>query len=133
MTVVIISILAMIAYPTYQGQVAKARRAQMQGELVRLAQFLERIYTESGCYNPNDAGRCGANPVAPPLSTSSRYYTVAFTANQPTAGTFTIQATPINGSSQASDGLMRIDHLDRRYWDKNNDGSIGAGEDTWTR
>lgn len=131
-TVVIIAILSMIAYPSYQGQVAKARRAEMQGELVRLAQFMERIYTESGCYNPTAAGTCGANGVAPAISTGSRYYTVNFSAG-PTASTFTIQATPISGGPQSADGFMQINHLGQRFWDKDNGGSIGTGEDTWTR
>lgn len=46
-TVVIIGILAAIAYPSYQEQVRKSRRAD--GMLMQTAQELERCYTTRGC------------------------------------------------------------------------------------
>ncbi|MCP3674722.1 MAG: prepilin-type N-terminal cleavage/methylation domain-containing protein, partial [Gammaproteobacteria bacterium] len=48
--VAIVSILAAIAFPSYQESVAKAKRADAQGALVSLAGVMERFYTENNTY-----------------------------------------------------------------------------------
>jgi len=50
-TVVIISIIAAIAYPSYVDSVRKARRADAQAQMMELASFMERFYTENNRYN----------------------------------------------------------------------------------
>ena len=50
MTVVIIGILAAIAYPAYQDQVRKGRRADAMAQLLTLAQAYERFYTSNNTY-----------------------------------------------------------------------------------
>ena len=134
-TVAIVAILAAVAYPSYQEQVAKARRAEMQGELVRLAQFMERLYSETGCYNPGADNNCAlGTAAAPTIGTGNSHYTVAFTDGQPTATTFRIRATPIATGPQKSDGIMEIDNQGQRFWDKNDNGNVtDAGENSWTR
>lgn len=57
-TVVIVGILAAIAYPSYQSYVLRANRAAAQGVLLEAAQFLERNYTTNNCYHRTD-GACG--------------------------------------------------------------------------
>jgi type IV pilus assembly protein PilE len=132
-TVAIIAILAAIAYPSYQRQIASARRSDMQAELMQLAQFMERLYTESGCYNPGADNDCGAGePGAPSISARSDHYTVTFAADEPTATTYTITANPTG--PQAGDGIMQINELGQRFWDENNNGSVSdANEDDWER
>lgn len=56
-TVVIIGILASIAYPSYQSYVLRANRAAAQGVLMEAAQFLERNYTTNNCYHRSN-GDC---------------------------------------------------------------------------
>jgi prepilin-type N-terminal cleavage/methylation domain-containing protein len=46
--VAVVGILAAVAYPSYQEQLASARRSDMKAELMRLAQYMERLYTETG-------------------------------------------------------------------------------------
>lgn len=46
-TVIIIGIIAAIALPSYQEQVRKTRRVNAQADLLELASFMERSYTES--------------------------------------------------------------------------------------
>lgn len=48
--VVIIGIIAAIAYPNYIRQVAQSRRADAQTTLLETAQALERCYTETNSY-----------------------------------------------------------------------------------
>jgi len=136
-TVAIVGILAAIAYPSYTNQIAKARRAEIQGELIALAQFMERIYTETGCYNPGADMDCSAGAgEAPDISAADddlEHYSIAF-SGAVTADRFLIQATPIRGAAQADDGLLQINHLGQRFWDENNDGDAeDAGEDDWER
>ncbi len=49
-TVAIVAILAAIAYPSYQEQVRKGRRADAMAQLVTLAQAYERFYTSNNTY-----------------------------------------------------------------------------------
>jgi type IV pilus assembly protein PilE len=133
-TVSIVAILAVIAVPTYQEQVAGARRANMQGDLMRLAQFMERLYSETGCYNPGADNDCSAGDAAnPTIGTNSAYYGVGF-PEALTADTFTIRATPNANGPQDGNGILEINHLGERFWDENNDGDVDdAGEDDWNR
>ena len=55
--VVIMGILASIAYPSYQNYVLRANRAAAEGVLMEAAQFLERNYTTNNCYH-RDNGTC---------------------------------------------------------------------------
>ena len=58
--VAIVSILAIYAYPNYMAHVLKTRRVEAQGILVQDASYLERLYTEIGCYNPKSDKTCGS-------------------------------------------------------------------------
>lgn len=137
MTVAIVGILAAIAYPSYTSQIAKARRAEIQAELMAMAQFMERIYTETGCYNPGTDMDCGSGTgEAPDIGAADDrldYYDIAF-SGAVTADSFSIQATPISGTAQARDGILRINHIGQRFWDENNDGDVDdTNEDDWGR
>jgi type IV pilus assembly protein PilE len=84
-TVVIIGILAAIAYPSYQEQVRKTRRADGKAMLLETAQQLERCYTRFAAYN---SGGCG---VALPVNSEEEFYVIS---GNPTQTTFTLSATP---------------------------------------
>lgn len=121
--VAIVGILAAVAYPSYQEQIRSGRRAEAQSELMRLAQFMERLYTEHGCYNPDED--CSAEMAGEPnIGIRSEHYTVAFSRG-PMADAFTLQATPVG--PQADDGILQINELGQRYWDEDND-DAGEGE-----
>jgi type IV pilus assembly protein PilE len=100
-TVVIIGILAAIAYPSYQEQVRKSRRADGKAMLMETAQQLERCYTRFAAYNN---GGCG---VVLPVDSSEGFY--AISAGNLTASAFTLNATP--QGEQANDakcGVLRL-------------------------
>lgn len=96
--VVVIGILASIAYPGYQEQVRRSNRSEAKIALEQRAQALEKCYTRSmdftsaACANAFLAG-----------NTPTGRYSVAGAA--PTATTFTLTATPQGG--QASDAECR--------------------------
>ena len=91
--VVIIGILATIAYPSYTEQVRQSRRADATSGLLNVAQQLERCFTQFNAYN-NAA--CNVPAISP-----EGHYDIA--ANFPAANQFTLVATPAAGSPQASD------------------------------
>ena len=113
--VVIIGILAGIAYPSFQEQVRKTRRADGKAMLMEAAQELERCYTRFASYN--DPG-CG---VALPADSSEGFYSVDVAVIGPAA--FTLEATP--QGDQANDakcGALRLTSAGVQ-------GSLGADND----
>ncbi len=122
--VAMVGILAAVAYPSYQAQIQSGRRSEAQAELMRLAQFMERIYTETGCYNPGADNVCGTgDDAAPAIATSADYYSVSFPGGV-AANAFTLQATPTG--PQAGDGVLQIDELGQKFWDENGDAGTDA-------
>lgn len=92
-TVIIIGLLASIAYPAYQSQVRKTKRSEAKIDLIDTAQRLERCYTQFGAYN-NDA--C---TVKSHLSENEEYKVVISNLGQ---STYTVTAVP-NNTQQAKD------------------------------
>lgn len=108
-TVAVVAILATVALPAYQDSVRKSRRAQAKADLVELAQNLERYHTVNNTY----AAATLAFAQSPREGTA--HYTLAFDKD-PTASTFGIQATPVEGGSQAKDkcGTLALDQAGRK-------------------
>lgn len=133
-TVAIVAIIMAVSYPSYQAQVQSGRRSDAKAELMRIAQYMERIYTEHGCYDPGTTGVCGAgSPLTMPTGVDG--YQFSFAAGSLTNDSFTLLATPIDGGVQDGDGFLQIDHLGQRAWDENDaDGiEIEHGENDWER
>ena len=102
-TVAIVAILAAIAYPSYQDSVIKTKRAIAQGDLMELASFMERFFTENNQYHQTNA----ATPVAVSLPFSSKD-DYDFTLPTKTATAFIVQAAPKSGTSQALDSCSTL-------------------------
>ena len=130
--VAIVAVLAAIAYPSYRSQIEKTRRADAKAVLMQAAQYMERVYTENGCY---DGTSCGvAVTVLPftksPIDGTEAYYDIQiFTAD---ARTFNIRATPRATGPERDAGMLDINETGRRGLDRNNDGDTeDAGEEHW--
>lgn len=113
-TVLIIGILAAIAWPSYQGFVEQGRRTDGQNALLDTAQALERCYTTYGAY---DDGDCG---VSFPRDSSEGHYQV--TATTLTDTTFTLEASPQGVQASDDCGDLTLQHTGAK-------GSDGA--DCW--
>jgi len=104
--VVIVSILAAVAYPSYQDSVRKSRRSDGTAALLQAAQILERCYTELNSYASTTCSIVTA--AAPPINivtgtgglSGAGYYTITAT---PTATTYTLTATPTALGGQNND------------------------------
>ena len=110
-TVAIIAILSAVAYPNYTDRVVRTRRAAAAGCATELAQFMERVYATNVRYDVNPT----AATVLPGVQCRNDLtasYTFAFAASQPTARTFTINATP-SGAQATKDTKCATLSLDQ--------------------
>jgi type IV pilus assembly protein PilE len=83
--VAILAILGSIAYPSYQDSVIKSRRSSAQADIVKLAAYMERHFTENNSYT-------GATVAA--SGVSNDYYSFAITIpSPPLPEAYTITAT----------------------------------------
>lgn len=149
-TVVIIGILAAIAYPGYRNYMIQTRRSDAHVTLSHLANLQERFFTRCspGHYASTLVGPqpvCGTGPnydngilgVANDLSTD-QHYRITLTAGTIGAGCtdfrcgFTLLADPDHASTtgrQAGNGDLRLDARGQKNWDKANNNSFSA---KWT-
>ena len=95
--IVIMAILSAIAYPSYQDSIYKSRRADAKSDLVEIASFLERYFTENNSYIV----------AALPDSITSEYYIYSSAAN-----TFSFVLTATSIGTQTSDpcGNLTLTH-----------------------
>ncbi|MGH8476917.1 MAG: type IV pilin protein [Methylococcales bacterium] len=129
-TVAVIGILAVVAYPSYQNQVRASRRAEAESDLLQLANFMERFFTENGRYDRDLAGAQVALPFAQsPHGGTNIAYSIALTSvNQ---GSYILKATPIH--AQTKDGYHELLSNGVKRWDQNNNYVIDAGESDWEK
>lgn len=92
--VVIVGILAAIAFPSYQNQVLKTRRSDAKVGLSDVAQRLERCYTQFGRYNADDC------TVSLPLNSPEGHYQITGNLN---AADFALTATPKGAQAKDAD------------------------------
>ena len=107
--VVIVGILATIAYPSYQDHLRKSRRSAAQSLMMDVAARQQQYLIDARTY-AGGTGALGALNLAVPGDVS-RFYTVAIDPAAPTLPpSYTITATPIAGSAQVPDGVLTLDH-----------------------
>lgn len=105
--VVIIGILAAIAWPSYQGQLRKGRRAEAQSFMMEVANKEQQYLLDARQYALG-GGAFGTLNVAPP-SDLANFYTFNVTPAAPTTPpSFTVTATAKN--QQTADGNLTIDN-----------------------
>ena len=128
-TVAIVGILAAIAYPTYQEQVRHTRRANAQSDLMELAGFMERLFTENNCYNAGPDLICGNGDdaatlpfTASPQDSSPKYYNLSLSLISATA--FTLTATAISTQTSDACGNMTLSQSGART-------ITGSATDCW--
>jgi len=90
--VAIVAVLAAIAYPSYQDQVRKSRRAEGKGLLLDTAQALERCKTLYGVYNNENCSILGVIDGGQTLESGEGYYAVSVATLA--AQAYQLQAVP---------------------------------------
>ena len=107
--VVIIGVLAAIAYPSYEQYVIRANRSAAQQFMLSIANRQEQYRLDARSYAKNvGAVACGLNLTAPPELVTRYTFSIDNTpADCPDATAYTITATAIG--RQASDGALGLD------------------------
>lgn len=110
--VLIISILASIAYPSYRQYTIRANRTEAKTELLQRSQGLEKCYTR---YNSYDHDDCTAVDDLP-LATASGNYTISV-RGAIAADAYTLQAVPQGGqiADNGTCGTLAINNMGRRF------------------
>lgn len=112
-TVVIISILAAIAVPSYTSSVRKSRRTEARTALLDLAGREERYLAAFNHYS-DTAADLGYSAF--PSLTVSSYYNLKVTATSDgtatAAASFTAQAVPVAGHGQDKDLSCQVFQID---------------------
>ncbi len=116
--VFIVGILAAVAIPSYMNSVVRSSRSAAQTEMLELAAAQERIFLNSGAYtssvtNAYTGLSAGGLGVASG-STKDGRYTLSLTLT----GTafYTLTASPVAGTTQASDGNITLNSAGARAW-----------------
>ncbi len=111
-TVVIVAILASIAFPSYATFMKRSRRGDAESTLMDIAQREQQYLLDTRTYAPNVAA---LNTTVPADVTA--YYTIQICQTAvPCAApggappTFVVIATPIAGSVQAGDFTLTLDN-----------------------
>jgi len=107
--VVLIAILAAIAYPSYRDYIIRSSRSAAQSELVELSSVQEKIYLNSNGYtgdvasgyNGTSAGGLGKTGG----TTADQKYVLSLALS---GQSYTLTATPVAGSTQQADGTFSI-------------------------
>jgi len=119
--VVIVGILASIAYPSYEEFVRRGHRADARAGLLAAQQWLERAATATGTYP-------GALPPALTwVGDGSKRYTIAYAAGAIAGANYTLSAVPRNPDPQALDrcGTYTLTETGQRG---NNGASLSVAE-----
>jgi type IV pilus assembly protein PilE len=110
---VIVAVLAAIAYPSYQGQVRKGSRAAAQSLLVHIANRQAQYILDARNYAVGP-GALAALEVTLPSEVAAFYTIVIENASggtgPSTPPSFTLRAMPISGKRQEADGELRLTH-----------------------
>lgn len=137
--IAIISILASIGYPSYTSFVVSGKRSAAQADLLGFASSMERHRAANYTYKGAASG--GSDTGAPLIyatyspsdgTEANKDYNLTIETVTSDGSSYTIRATPVSGSSQASDGSLYYYSDGRKAWDKNQDGTVASSEYCWS-
>lgn len=113
--IVIIAIIAAVAYPAYQNNKVKVQRNDAKAEMLFIVQRMQMYKSTNGTYLGATVNQLyGATGIP---KTGTAFYNVAF-ASAPTAGGWTLIATPINGTPLQGNGVLCINEQNQKFWAK---------------
>lgn len=134
----VVGILLALAIPVYNGYSVRAYRTEVQADLLRCAQGMERhAALTMGYGNSVDAdgdglGDQSTGPVSENLCrVASTHYRISVRTAD--AAHFVLRAEASSATSPvAADGALELDATGERRWDRNDDGDFGDdGERGW--
>lgn len=97
--VAIVTILAAIAFPSYQEQINKSRRAEASGVLLEASQYMRRYYSANDTFTTTLPFSLQQSPRD---NAATPFYTVSIVISANTTS-YTLTAAPVAGRGMASD------------------------------
>ena len=136
--VAILAIIVSVAVPVYTTYSLRAHRVNAQADLLRCAQGLERHATETMGYamavdtDGDSVGDASTGPVSANLcAVAADVYEIRLQASNSSG--FVLQAVPRSDGAAAAEGVLELDSIGTRRWDRNGDGDFDdAWEQQWT-
>ena len=125
--VAILSILAAIAYPSYQGYIEKGLRTDMMAEMHNIATQIESRKLAQGSYRAISAGII-ADLAGDYPKQGEVFYTVVITPN-PLTSEWVITATPKPSKRMKSDGVISLDYREVKCRVKDGNKKCGVNKD----
>ena len=132
----ILAVVAAVALPIYGAYVVRAERANVQADLLRCAQGMERHAAQALGYalavdgDGDGVGDASTGPVSANICVvETAHYAVA--VRQADGDGFALRAVPAS-RRVADDGMLEIDHTGALRWDRNDDGDFNdPDDDSW--
>lgn len=133
--VAIIAILAAIALPNYQSYVRKTNRVDAQTQLIDIGNKLQRYKIAN--FSFIDASN---NPIKLTDLIGDRNTLVANSGKKPlynvelrdvTASSWRLVATPINGTTQQSDGTIILNSRGQKCWQEGASSCVLSENSKW--
>lgn len=110
--VAIIGVLSAIAYPSYTQYKVRTNRAEVQSEMMSIAQRLQSYFVINHNYTNATLDNAALTKNYP---TSNPVYAITLT---PTDQAWRLIATPINTTIQKNNGVLCLDNQGQRFWSK---------------
>ena len=110
--VAIIAILAVFAYPSYTQYKIRTNRAEVQSEMMRIAQRLQSYYVIHHNYT---AATLENGTTAQDYPASNSLYQITLTRG---GQTYSLTAEPKTGTVQDGNGSLTLDSMGRKCWEK---------------
>jgi type IV pilus assembly protein PilE len=105
-TIMVLAVLMAIAYPAYNGQITKARRADGKAMLYTAAQRQQQFFTSNNAFTTT----IGSGGLQMSSTSQEGFYTLAIPVGAGTAWTMT--ATPVAPQTADTDcGTLSLTHL----------------------
>lgn len=130
--VTIIGILSMIAYPNYREYVRKTHRATVKTVMTDIATDLQHYHAIHGSYFKPMGQSISLADLGWPVDASQQVLTpqhqpvYQLSLTDVDAGYWVLQATPVSGSIQAADGILKLDAKQQRCWNKETQCTLSA-------
>ncbi len=122
--VVILSILAAIAYPSYRDQVLQARRVDGKSAVLEVAMAEERHYTKNKTYS-GTLNDLSINSALKGGKSTEGYYTLSLTVSDDRS-TFTITAAA--AGTQADDTACKAMSINHKGEKKSSNGAAATSQ-----
>ncbi|MFZ3194050.1 MAG: type IV pilin protein [Moraxellaceae bacterium] len=132
--VAIVGILAAVALPAYQQYVIRANRADVQAELIQIAQRIQNYKVVNGSYTGLSLTAASIYGAEVFPKTGTALYSIEAASNERDGLTvdWTLTATPLEETIQDGDGSVMLNDLGHKCWEKGETTCTLSANSNWS-